>query len=225
MTRVRARGVVLLVAMVAAATVAPRAQPRGDAPQTPDPADLARQVQAHYDTVRDFAADFTQKITGGFLRGAAADGGKLLVKKPGKMRLTYTGRTPREIIADGSQFYDYTPVDKVVFVSPMPAAEDGSTAFLFLAGRGSLARDFTPSMPADQPAGEWHLTLTPKRPQADFTALTLIVERQSLRLAGLIKKDDQGETSTFRFLNLRENTGIADKAFEFTPPPGVKIRR
>ena len=215
--------VVLAVAGVSLVFSDVRAYPAQATAQTQlSAADLASRIQAHYDTVKDFRSDFTQTGKGGFLRGGTEARGQVLVKKPDRMRWKYTSKPEREIVADGSRIYDYVRVDNIVSVEPQPQGDQASTALLFLAGRGNLSRDFTPSVPAVQPAGQWHLVLEPKRPQPDFTTLTLIVERQSLKLAGLIKADAQGETYTFQFPNLRENVGLTDKEFVFVPPAGVK---
>jgi outer membrane lipoprotein-sorting protein len=74
-------------------------------------------------------------------------------------------------------------------------------------------------------AGEWHLTVTPKSPPADFTSMTLEVDRTTLRLQGLEIADEQGGVRHFRFSGLKENQGIPDSSFAFSIPPGVEVRR
>ena len=197
----------------------------GASAQTPAPADIAAKIQAHYSTVRDFTADFTLEQTSGLLPKASSDRGTVQVKKPGRMRWVFSTSDKNEMVADGVRVYSYFPKDKYVLMSPMPREDQASTALLFLTGRGDITRDFTPALPTSQPAGEWHLQLTPKTKQADFTQLTLQVDRQSLALRGLIVNDGQGGTQKFRFLNLRENRGIPDQAFVFTIPRGVEIRQ
>jgi chaperone LolA len=193
--------------------------------QTPPPADqLARQVQAHYDKVKDFTADFTQTFKGLVLPQQTNERGKVWVKKPYRMRWTYTAPEKKELVADGLQFWDYRPADKVVLVKSLPKENEASTALLFLAGRGNLTRDFTASLAPTHPDGEWHLKLVPKSPQADFTSLLIQMDRTSLAMRGLVKTDDSG-VWTYKFQNLKENVGLADSAFTFAPPKGVEIIR
>jgi outer membrane lipoprotein carrier protein len=156
---------------------------------------------------------------------ASKDRGRVEVKKPARMRWTFTTGDKNEVVADGVRMYSYFPRDRYVVVSAIPADEEVSTALLFLAGRGDLTRDFTPSLPPSQPAGEWHLTLMPKTKQPDFTSLTIQVNRQTLALTGLIVVDTQGGTQKFRFENLRENRGLVDASFTFLIPRGVEIRQ
>jgi len=190
----------------------------------PTPPVLAEQVQAHYQKVRDFTADFTQTYRGLLRTKGETERGEIKVKKPSRLRFTYTSPQRKEFVADGSQFYSYFARDKQGSVTPLPKDGEASTAFLFLAGRGNLARDFVPSMDDTQPDGEWHLTLTPKTKQSDFATLTLMVDRRTFALRGFETVDDQG-TSTFRFTNYRENRGLDDSAFLFRFPAGTEIRR
>jgi len=189
----------------------------------PSAADLARRIQAHYDTVHDFTADFTQSQTSGVLPQASVERGTVKIKKQNRMRWIYAAPEKKEFVADGSRIYSYFPADKYVMISPLPGPEDASTPLLFLSGRGSLVADFTSRLAPDQPDGEWHLSLVPKTRQ-DFTSLTLAVDRTSLALRGLTVHDDQGGVSTFRFTDLRENRHLADREFSFTIPKGVEIR-
>lgn len=190
----------------------------------PDATDLARKLQARYQTVRDFTADFTQTYQGLLLRKTATERGTLLVKKPSRIRFTYESPERKIFVADGSQFYAYYPADRAGTVSPLPRGDEAPTALLFLAGRGDLVRDFTASLPASQPEGEWHLQLVPRSPQADFDQLTLIVDRGTLSLRGFVTVDSQG-TNTIRFSRLKENTGLRDTAFAFSFPRGTEVSR
>ena len=194
--------------------------------QTPPRADdLARRLQAHYDTVRSFSADFSQTYEGGLLNLPTTERGTLKLKKPGRFRMEYTQPERKLFVSDGVMTHSYFPADKVVSRDPVPTGDEASTALQFLAGSGNLPRDFTARLAERQPEREWRLELTPKTPTADFKTLILMVDRQSLALRGFGWTDDQGGTTITRLANLRENASIADREFEFTIPPGVVIRR
>jgi len=191
----------------------------------PTATDLAARVQAHYATVRDFTAGFTVSQRSALMVKTLVERGDVKVKKPGRMRWIYKSPEPKEFVADGSQLYAYHPKDKYVMISALPPPDQTSAALLFLSGRGDLTRDFTAAVPAKHPEGEWRLELTPRSRQADFTSLTLDVDRATLQMRGVIVVDDNGESS-FRFANLRENQGLSDQVFVFQIPKGVeRIRR
>jgi outer membrane lipoprotein carrier protein len=189
-------------------------------------AEVAQALQHRYDSIHDFSADFVHAYQGGVLKKTLTERGHLLVKKPGRMRWEYTAPEQKLFVSDGTKIYSYLPEDKQVIVGAVPADDTASTPALFLAGKGNLLRDFTPSLvpvPPGMPAASDALKLVPKKPQPDYDWLVLVIDRQSLALRGLVTVDAQGGTSTFSFTNLKENVGLADKDFTFKIPRGVDV--
>ena len=152
--------------------------------------------------------------------------GHMIVKKPGKMRWQYTAPEEKLFVSDGVKLYSYIPQDKQVIVAAVPPDNDATTPTLFLAGKGSLTRDFTPTLvdlPPGMPAGSKALKLVPKAKQPDYDWLVLVVDPASLDLRGLVTMDAQGGKSSFSFTNLKQNLGLADKDFAFKIPRGVDV--
>jgi outer membrane lipoprotein carrier protein len=188
--------------------------------------ELARAIQRRYDNVRDFSADFVHSYEGGVLRRQLVESGRLLVRKPGRMRWEYRAPNEKLFVSDGTKLYAYIPQDRQVTVSAVPSQDEATTSALFLAGKGDLIRDFTPSLvelPAGLPAGARALKLVPKGPQREYEWLVLAVDPTSLAIRGLVTVDAQGGTSTFSFTNLQENVGLTDKEFVFRIPRGVDV--
>jgi outer membrane lipoprotein carrier protein len=188
--------------------------------------DLAQALQKKYDGVRDFSADFTHTYEGGVLRKLITERGHMIVKKPGKMRWQYTAPEEKLFVSDGVKLYSYIPQDKQVIVAAVPPDNDATTPTLFLAGKGSLTRDFTPTLvdlPPGMPAGSKAIKLVPKAKQPDYDWLVLVVDPASLDLRGLVTMDAQGGKSSFSFTNLKQNLGLADKDFAFKIPRGVDV--
>lgn len=211
-----------LLAVVALGVASPPPPPAQAAP--PNAAELAGQLQKRYESIRDFTAEFTQTYRGALLRRAVTERGKVLLKKPSRVRFTYEAPERKVFVSDGTLFRSYYQEERAGSEYALPKENEASTALMFLAGRGNLARDFTAGIATGAPASEWHLGLVPKMKQADFDTLTLFVDRRTLALLGFVTTDDQG-TNTIRFSNLKENTGLADSAFQFTFPPGTEISR
>jgi outer membrane lipoprotein carrier protein len=206
--------------MLAAYVALPRAATQTDLP----PDDLARRVQARYDTVGDFEGQFTQTYEGGVLRTKTTEKGTVVIKRPGKMRWVYTAPERKEFVSDGTKVYAYFPLDKQVMVSPAPTGSD-TTPALFLTGRANLTRDFeasTMAVPGAE-AGLVGLKLVAKRPDPDFEWLAIGVDPVSFQIRHLVALDRQGGRSTFVFSNLKENRRPPDTAFEFRIPKGVDV--
>src|SRR4051812_22952337 len=209
----------LVIVAFAAATAA------GHAAETTAP-ELAAAVQRKYDGIKDFSADFTHTYEGGVLRKQITERGHMLVKKPGKMRWDYSSPEPKQFVSDGVKMYSYIPEDKQVIVASVPPDEEAPTPTLFLAGKGNVARDFTPSLvdaPAGAAAGSRALKLVPRAKQRDYDWLVLVLDPATLAIRGLQTVDAQGGKSSFSFTNLKENIGVADKEFAFKIPRGVDV--
>jgi outer membrane lipoprotein carrier protein len=191
----------------------------------PSAMDLARNVQRKYEQIRDFSADFEHAYEGGVLKKKVTERGTVEVKKPGKMRWTYTWPEKKEFVSDGQKLYSYVPEDRQVIVSTLAGSDEASSPALFLAGKGDVARDFTPSLATvpDVAPSDVALKLVPKTPQREYDWIILVVDRTSFQIHRLVTTDAQGGTSTFVFSRLRENVGLPDKAFAFTIPRGVDV--
>jgi outer membrane lipoprotein carrier protein len=188
------------------------------------PEQLAGRIQARYDTVKDFEADFVQSYQGGLLRTKTTEQGTVAVKRPGRMRWVYTKPERKEFVSNGQQIYSYIPRDKQVIVSPMPAGEQ-TTPALFLTGRGHLVRDFTVTFAEGTGVapGTVALKLVPKKGDPEFQWLSIAVDPAKLQIQQLVAVDRQGGQSTFTFTNLKENRNISDKIFDFQIPRGVDV--
>ena len=218
----RLRLIVLTVLAACIGLIAAAPGRAGDTPAT----ELAKSLQRHYEGVRDFSADFTHSYQGGVLRKPITERGRLLIKKPGRMRWDYMAPEEKVFVSDGTKMYSYIPQDKQVIVTSVPRDDQATAPALFLAGEGSLTRDFTPSLvavPAGMPPDSKAIKLVPNRPQRDYDWLILVIDAGRLDIRGLVTGDAQGGTSSFSFTNLKENVGLTDKAFVFKIPRGVDV--
>jgi outer membrane lipoprotein carrier protein len=193
------------------------------APARPSAQEVAAALQKKYDGVRDFRADFVHDSEGGLLRKKQSERGVVQVKKPGKMRWDYTAPEPKVFVSDGRRIYLYVPADNQVIISAVPEADQATTAVLFLVGKGSLTRDFTVSYGDGETGDTYALRLQPRLPERDYDWLHIVVDRRTLQIRSLSAADSQGGRSTFQFSNYKENTGLADKTFEFKIPRGADV--
>ena len=194
-------------------------------PARPSPSEIAAAVQRRYDTVRDFSASFEHTYQGGVLRKKSTERGTVKIKKPARMRWEYQHPEKKVFVSDGSQIYSHVPADNQVTVSPVPEADQATTAVLFLAGKGNLLRDFMIAYGPPGPAGTYSLKLTPKKAEREYDWLELVVDAGSHQIKSLSTADSQGGVSTFVFSNLKENVGLSDSTFAFKIPRGVDVVR
>ena len=187
-------------------------------------------LQARYDAIRDFSADFAHSYAGGVLRATDVEQGTMHVKRPGRWRFDYTHPEIKRFVSDGQTVTSYFPADRQAIESTLPAGGGSSTPASFLAGDGDLSRDFDARYarlgarpgPGD-PEEAWVVELVPRRDGADYEMLTLAVDPVSLDLRRLAATDLQGGVSTYVFSNLQENQGLSDTFFVFDVPRGVEV--
>ena len=195
------------------------ASPHGQSKESPEA--LAKTLQARYQSVRDFSADFTQIYRAGVLKTRTQESGTVAIKKPGKMRWTYSKPQRKELVSDGRTMYWYDPEARQVERWDVP--DQATTPDLFLSGKGDIVRDFTASHAESAIAGTVALKLVPRRAEPEYEFLVVSFEPVSMRIRALMTRDHQGGESTLTFTNIKENRGLPDRDFVFKVPSGVKV--
>jgi len=195
------------------------------AAQSNDAVALAAKVQQRYNGIKDIQADFVQTYEGGVLRTRTTESGTVAIKRPGRMRFTYTKPEKKEFVSDGTRLYTHLVADKQVIVSPAPGPDQGDIPAMFLAGQSDLARDYTPSFTSLPGAATGLVTmkLVPKKKSEEYESIGIGIDPKTLQIQFLTAVDMQGGRSSFTFTNLKENRGLADKQFEFRIPRGVEV--
>src|SRR5439155_24513490 len=133
--------------------------------------ELALALQRKLDGIKDFSTDFVHSYQGGVLRKQITERGRVLIKKPGKMRWEYTKPEQKLFVSDGVKMYSYLPQDKQVIVTSVPQGDGATTPMLFLTGKADLTRDFSASIvetPRQLPSGAESLKLVPHTRQPDY---------------------------------------------------------
>ncbi len=181
-------------------------------------------LQARYDAVGDFSADFSHSYAGGVLQATAVERGTVHIKKPGRWRFDYTHPEIKRFVSNGRTVVSYFPADRQAIVNNLPPGGGSATPASFLAGDGDLTRDFDARYASGAPTDSgWVVELTPRNGDAEYETLTLAVDPADLGIRRLSATDLHGGVSTYIFSNLQQNRGMADRFFEFDAPRGVEV--
>lgn len=180
---------------------------------------LLRRVEARHRTVFDLTARFVQTYRSGALGREVVEKGLVSIKPPGRMLWQYTEPEKKLFVADGQRFFFFVPADRQVIVREQ--AGDKSAPSLLLSGRGNLLDRFEASL-ASGPPGTTRLRLTPRTADPDMQEVILEIDGQG-RIRTIDVLDAQRALSRFRLDDVRENVGLKDSLFRFTPPPGVEV--
>jgi outer membrane lipoprotein carrier protein len=147
--------------------------------------------------------------------------GILLLKKPGRMRWSYTAPIGKVFILDGKFGWFYTPGDNQATRISAKKLDDLRSPLRLLLGHTQLQKELdnvtvTPSGPGYTISG------VPKGMAQRVRLLTLSVtasgEIDKMRL-----EEMDGSVTEFTFSAMQENVPTRAADFTFTPPPGVEV--
>ncbi len=188
---------------------------------------VAQRVQAHYEQIADFEADFeqsTQSVAlGSGSAGSEVARGKVIMAKPGKMRWEYAEPQESWVLSDGVNLWIY---DVVAGEAQHLVASGGylsGAALQFLMGRGVIAEDFVvTSGKCTSELAVVELELTPRAP-ASYERLGLRVDPRSGEVKSTTLVDLFGNRTTISFHSVRVNRSPDPGLFRFDAPPGVDV--
>ncbi len=171
-----------------------------------DEADLAR-VEVYLNGIRTLAGRFVQIAPNG-----AVSGGRIYLRRPGRLRFEYEPPTPILIVADGIWLVFYDSELGQVTRLPLSATPLGILVEdqIRLRGRTAVRR-------VDRQPGSLRITLfDPERP--DQGTLTLVLGDRPLVLRSWVVTDAQGLETAVALLNVKANVKLDPKLFVFIEP-------
>jgi outer membrane lipoprotein-sorting protein len=179
--------------------------------------DLAA-VSAHLRAVQTMTANFSQTDRAGKMTS-----GKLILKRPGKIRFQYQPGVPILIVGDGKalNFIDYS----VGQLSRWPIGN--SPLGVLLDPSRDLTR-FAKVIPTGDPRTLLTEVRDPKH--REYGVITIAFVRDAgapagLRLQGWVTLDAQNNRTTLRLSDQRFNVPVGDEAFRFNDPRRGVARR
>jgi len=187
--------------------------------------ELAAALQRKYDSIKDFSADFVHAYEGGVLHKTITERGRLLVKKPGKMRWDYKEPRPKLFVTDNKNAYFYVPGDRQARRLPVKSLEDFRSPIRFLLGHTKLQKEFD------------HLAISPEKPlnpgnvvlqgvplnMKERVSRVLLEMTRSGQLARIFIEELDGSITDFRFTNIQEDVPVKSELFKFKAPNGVQV--
>ena len=185
---------------------------------------IAQAVDNRYNHLQTLQAEFTETYRGAGIE--RTESGSLWLKKPGKMRWEY--RSPKEklFLSDGKDAWFYLPGDRQVRRSSVKKLDDLRSPLGFLLGKTRLekeldglsaAPDVTPTT-----AGNVVLRGVPKA-MADRVNEVVLEITPDYHIARIQFEEADESVTEYRFSEQKENAGIADHLFRFSPPAGVEV--
>ena len=188
-------------------------------------------VQSFYKDTKKLRAKFRQTVTNNVFGTKSVSDGYVYIKKPGKMRWDYySKKTPKKqtksFISDGTTIWavfhqDLQYYKKSVKDDLLPVA------ITFLSGTGDLRKDFNASLDSSKKfgkKGDYILKLTPKRPNAQYKTLWLVVDPKTFRVKQSVVLNANNDTNQFAFHEPSTTKPVLDRWFVFNEKANKKYR-
>ncbi|HEX3986952.1 MAG TPA: outer membrane lipoprotein carrier protein LolA [Acidobacteriaceae bacterium] len=189
-------------------------------PKPANAADIARLVNHHYNALHSLEVHFVQSYEGmGMHRHEA---GVLLLRKPGKMRWTYTEPDGKLFILDGHDGYFYSPGESEAQKVPQKQLDDLRSPLQFLLGHTELEKELKNLTVTTSGNGDSVLSGIPKGLEQRVASLKITAAPDGTIRSMTIEETD-GVTNRFEFSGEADNVPAPNSAFVFTPPPGVHV--
>jgi outer membrane lipoprotein carrier protein len=224
----------LVLALVAAASVGPTSAGATATPAVAAPATAQANLDLHtvidrmqkrYDQAKDFRARFSQNYSRAAVGRSTVSTGTVALKKPGRMRWDYDKPEPRMFVSNGQTLWLYEPTEKQAFKQDLKNSQLPA-ALAFLMGKGKIADEFDVTFAKDAKQGrpgDYRLALTPKQPQSSYKSILFVVDPVSFLVRETVLVDPQGNTNHFIFDDMQVNDKVPDALFKWTPPAGVRV--
>jgi outer membrane lipoprotein carrier protein len=160
-------------------------------------------------------ARFTQTVISKSRDRAAHAQGMLYINRPKYFRWDYEAPYKQSIIADGKRVWVWEPDIEQVSTMMQEAALKGTPAVALMGGE-KLSKRFKIRELKKRHGLDW-VQLTPlNKEDAQFTLITLGLDKKGLKLMEMVSKN--GQQSRFHFTEIVHGAKFPKGHFKFTPP-------
>lgn len=179
--------------------------------------DEAIRIQKAYENIKDIKGSFIQKSYIKDLKRTDTYKGQFLIKSP-KMRWEYKGDKPQIVYITGDDIIIYQKKEKQAFKAKFDRATYGQAPIALLGGFGNIKNEFDVSTKADR-----RLLLKPKKPMGNIVSVEITTSDEEFPIESLTIIDTLSNRIDIYLMDVKTNTDLKDKLFEFSPPEGVSI--
>ena len=187
---------------------------------------LMTKMQDAYDHTTNVRAGFVQETLIKSMNKKQREEGTVYFKKPRQMFWDYTKPKAKKLIINTSKAWFYIPQDNAVYVQDADKIFKSQLAVRFLSGIGSLRDDFDIAYAGDRAVderGNYRLVLKAKTADLGVSNLRMTVDQGTFQILACSFSDTYGNDTRIQFRNMKVNTDIPARLFNFKPPPKAEV--
>lgn len=188
--------------------------------------DEVLKIQKAYENIQDIRGNFIQKSYIKDLKRTDTYKGELFIKSP-KMRWEYKGDKPQVVYITGDDIIIYQKKEKQAFKAKFDRATYGQAPIALLGGFGNIGEEFNVSIKAAVSGQQSavRLILKPKKPMGNIVSVSISLSDGEFPIESLMITDTLSNRVEIHLKDVKINTDLKDKIFEFSPPEGVNVLR
>lgn len=185
------------------------------------------QLGYYFSEMKDLRGNFVQTVYSA--RGQQNSQGQMWLSKPGKFYWDYQSPDRQKIISNGKKVWQYDlDLEQVAVRNRSDLV--GDVAMQILSGEAQLDNLFSvtkeqvntaPLVIQQITKGAELYRLVPKQAQEGYDSVWVVMKNNELK--GISVDAGRGQQTVIIFTNLKRNSGIPAKKFEFVPPKGVDV--
>jgi outer membrane lipoprotein carrier protein len=186
--------------------------------------EIVKAVEGVYGNVEALQADFVQVSRSAALGDEQRQKGRVVVKRPRKMRWEFTTPDKKLFLTDGETMWIWSPADNQVIVYK-DFSSNGSDVTGLLSDLNKLNELFTVALVADEGDDRAYvLDLTPRGEGAgNFKQLRISFTKRKLLVDRVLLTDQFDNVTDLSFTAVKLDAKVEDDSFVFQVPAGAEV--
>ena len=186
--------------------------------------DIVKAVEGVYGDVEALQADFVQVSTSAALGDEQRQKGRVVVKRPRKMRWEFSSPDKKLFMTDGATMWIWSQADNQVIIYKDFSAS-GSDVTGLLSDLNKLNELFEVALVADEGGDDSYvLDLTPKGTEAgNFKQLRISFTKRKLLVNRVLLTDQFDNITDLSFSQVKLDAKVDDDNFVFQIPSGAEV--
>jgi outer membrane lipoprotein carrier protein len=174
-------------------------------------------IQKAYENIKDIGGGFVQKSYIKDLKKTETFKGDFFIKRPMKMKWSYKGNNPQEVLINNDFITIYQKKEKQAFRGKFDRDTYGQAPIALLSGFGKIQEEFAVSDLKGK------LVLKPKKPMGEIISIVIETSEGEFPIKSFTILDSFSNRIEMVLNDVRINTGLEDTFFELTLPKGVTV--
>lgn len=185
---------------------------------SPSDEGIAR-IQKAYEGIRDMRGSFIQKSIMKDLKKTETFKGSFFIKRPMKMKWSYEGSSPQDVVINNDEIIIYQKREKQAFQGRFDRDTYGQAPVALLSGFGNIQDEFTVS------GKRGKLLLKPKKPMGGIVSIEIELSDGAFPIKTFTVTDAYSNRITMDLRDIKINSGLEDAMFNLALPKDVTIFR